>query len=156
MIVARAFGIVFTGLGNRAWGSGATPHIVGAIMMGFGMYCGRNEPLYAIFAYILAAFIFRVWSSRPWLHEMERIGPWEAGLWRSLMVLVIAVARLYFDHSPWIIVRALYAAVLIPLVYRYADNMATPLSRISQKISGKPTDPDAIAELLTGMIVSGI
>ncbi len=125
-----------TALGNRTWGY--KYHFLGAVMMGEGLWLGRSYSLWALPVLILACFVFRVWSSHPWLHLYERIGTWKAAILRTLWVMVVAGMVAYLDHNIWPLVRGLALVVLIPAIYYLAA------------IQNKIKDGIALSEFVSG------
>lgn len=140
----QALGIAICAIGNRCWGSGAFKHghIIGALMMGLGLWLEGRYPLWALAAFIALVFLFRVWADGAWLNMLAPTGSWEKSLMRSAWVLPLVCFRFYLDESMWRLLFGLYAPVTITLCYVIAGRqwLVRP-------------DTDSLAEWLAGGVV---
>lgn len=143
--------IALTALGNRAWGSGAMlpvfntacPHWLGAILMATGLWLGKPYPLIALPLLFISVYVWRMFSSAPWLN-LEVGDDWSVAIGRNLPLMGIMALRMLFLPSMLSLGSGVFAMVIgIPAAYYLAGKQ-------------NKVDPTALAEFISGAFVGMI
>lgn len=144
--------IVLTALGNRAWGSGAVPHWVGAILMTVGLWLGSPIAALAMPLLFGAVVFWRAGvpidatfgGSGAWLDMESALSrSWVHAYLRGLLLLPLITIVWFYMRTPWPLIQGAIVMALTPVVYYCA-----PLQ--------KRFDPTAVAELVVGALVGSI
>ena len=133
-------GAAIVAIGNRAWGSGAAPHWVGAIIMALGLWIQAAYSAFYLPAFLAAVYLYRVWSSAAWLNIQSSYAWFKAAL-RTVPLLGIMAVKFFFSPDAWILFWGLGSiAIFIPASYYFGGRQ-------------NKYDGTAIGELVSGLCI---
>lgn len=137
--------IALTALGNRTWGSDSGTHWGGALLMTMGLWIGNFTPLWSLPLIFIGVILWRVWTSRPWLHmETPALASWIIAIERSSTVMPLALLSVYLHHMAWWpFIIGIGAIFLIPAIYFFTGKQSK-------------VDPTELAEFLSGAVIGCI